>query len=115
MEVRIRPLSGCLRVFLGVMTLGVAPLLARLNERHWPQSIDEQGLLTRGGTRISWNEFTKITKVITTINGGGKTEHFELKYPKGKVVVAPYRLEDGQRVLDYIVRHLPEQTIQASM
>jgi hypothetical protein len=112
MDVKIMPVSGCLKVFLGVMTLGVAPLMGWLNERKWPKSVDEQGLVTRGGTRVPWSEFTKITKVITKV-GGGKTEHFELSYPQGKIVVAPYRLVDGQQILDYIWQRLPAASKQA--
>jgi hypothetical protein len=111
MDVRIKPLSGCMQIFLGVMTLGVAPLMTWLNERNWPKSLDEQGLVTRGGFQINWNEFTKITKVITNIGRtGAKTEHYELRHPKGKVIVAVYRLENGSQVFDYIWGHLPEQT-----
>jgi len=114
MEIKIKPLSGCLRVFLGVMTLGVAPLLARLNERNWPQAVDDQGLLTRGGMHIAWQEFSRITKVTTTINNSGPgVVHYELKHPKGKVIVAPYRLENGDAVLDFIWERLPEQAKHA--
>lgn len=112
MEVKIVAVSGCLRVFLGVMTLGVAPLMAWINERNWPNLIDQQGLVTRGGTRIGWNEFTKITKVFTKV-GGTETEHFELASPKGKVVVATYRLVNGEQVLNYIWQRLPERAKQA--
>ena len=110
MEIKIKPLSGCVQILLGILTLGMAPLMAWLNERHWPKLADEQGRVTRGGTRIAWNEFTKITKVITNINrGAATTEHYELRYAKGKVVVAVYRLENGPQVFEYIWQHLPEQ------
>ncbi len=113
MEIKIKPLSGCMRIFLGVMTLGVAPLLARLNERNWPQAVDDQGLITRGGARIGWQDFTKVTKVITRLNNSGSGfVHYELKHPTGKVVIAPYRLEDGDRVWDYIWQRVPEQAKQ---
>jgi hypothetical protein len=108
MEVKIIPVSGCIQIFLGVVTFGVAPLAGWLNERKWPKSVDEQGLTTLGGTRIAWDEFTKITKVITRIGQtSNTTEHYELSGSKGKVVVAPYRLENGAQVFDYIWRHLP--------
>lgn len=111
MEVKIIPVSGCLKVFLGVVTLGVAPLMGWLTERKWPKSVDEQGLVTRGGTRVAWNEFTKVTKVITKV-GGGQTEHYEMAYPQGKVVVAAYRLVDGQQILNYILQRLPASAKQ---
>ncbi len=114
MDVRIIPISGCLQVFLGVVTLGVAPLLGWLNERNWPKKVDEQGLTTRAGTQIRWSEFTRATKVITRIGQtSATTEHFELRWPKGRVVVAPYRLEDGAKVMEYVWQHLPESAVAA--
>lgn len=108
MDVKILPVPGCLQIFLGVFTLGVAPLASWLNERKWPQSVDEQGLTTRSGTKVAWHEFTKITRVITRIGRSGQTtEHYELSGSQGKVVVAPYRLENGAQVFDYVWRHLP--------
>lgn len=112
MEVKIVPVSGCLKVFLGVMTLGVAPLMTWINERNWPGLVDEQGLVTRGGTRIAWNEFTRVTKVFTKV-GSTRTEHLELSFPKGRVVVAAYRLVNGEQVLSYIWQRLPERAKQA--
>jgi hypothetical protein len=110
MEIKIKPVSGCLQIVLGVFTFGVAPLAAWLNERKWPKSVDEQGLTTRGGTRIAWDEFTNIKKVITRIGRTSTTtEHYELSGSKGKIVVAPYRLENGTQVFEYIWRRLPER------
>src|SRR5215208_5565649 len=110
MDVKIIPVSGCIQIFLGVFTLGVAPLAGWLSQRTWPKSVDEQGLTTRVGTRIAWDEFTKMTKVITRIGRtSNKTEHYELSGSQGKVVVAPYRLENGTQVFDYIWRRLPER------
>jgi hypothetical protein len=113
MEVKVIPLGGCMQVFLGVMTLGVAPLAIYLQMRSWPSLVDEQGLVTRGGKRIAWQEFTKITRVRTQVSSGGSgVEHFELKYAKGKVDVVVYRLVDGQQVLDYVSAHLPPSAFQ---
>ncbi|HET9906157.1 MAG TPA: hypothetical protein VFQ23_05940 [Anaerolineales bacterium] len=113
MDVKIKPLSGCLQIVLGVLTLGIAPLAAWLNERAWPKSVDEQGLTTRAGTNIAWGDFTKIKKVITKIGQTSTTtEHYELSGPNGKVVVAPYRLENGNQVFDFIWRRLPERIKQ---
>lgn len=113
MEVKTIPVPGCLQIFLGVFTLGVAPLAGWLSERKWPKSVDEEGLVTRGGTRIAWNDFTKITRVITRIaRTSNTTEHYELRSPKGKVLVVLFRLENGTQVFDYIWRHLPEQIKQ---
>ena len=114
MDVRIIPLNGCMQVILGVFTLGVAPLAIWISERSWPKSVDEQGLTTRGGKQIAWSEFTKVTRILTQVTRGSSTpvERFELKSRKGKVIVVVYRLVDGEKVLDYIWRHLPEQAKQ---
>jgi hypothetical protein len=94
-------------VFLAVFTLGVAPLGQWINERSWPKQVDDQGLLTRGGTRIAWSEFTRAVKVITRVNSG-TIERYDLHSPQGKVVVAAYRLEDGDAVMNYIWQRLPD-------
>jgi hypothetical protein len=107
MEAKLIPVSGCMQVVLGVFTLGVAPLAMKLQERGWPKVVDEQGLETRGGLRIPWNEFTNIQKVITNVNGT-VTERFELHSPQGKVPVVVYRMENGPQVLQYIWERLPE-------
>ncbi len=51
-----------------------------------------------------------ITRIGRT---SATTTHYELQSPKGKVVVAPYRLEDGDKVFDYVWQHLPEQAKKA--
>jgi hypothetical protein len=110
MEVKIIPVSGCMMVFLGVMTLGIAPLAQWIMQKSWPKLVDEQGLVTRGGSRIAWGEFTKAVKVLTRVTRGSSaaTEHYELFSPKGKVVVAAYRLENGAAVTDYVWQRLPD-------
>ena len=114
MDVRIIPLNGCIQAILGFLTLGVAPLAIWISERNWPKSVDEQGLTTRGGKQIAWSEFTKVTRILTQVTRGSSStvERFELQSSKGKVVVVAYRLVDGEQVLDYIWRHLPEQAKQ---
>jgi hypothetical protein len=113
MEVKKIPLSGCMQIILAVFSLGIGPLMISMQERSWPQLVDEQGLVTRGGKRIAWNEFTKATKVITRIGSSdGTTVHYELRYPQGKVIVMVHRLQNGQQVADYILNRLPESAFQ---
>jgi hypothetical protein len=112
MEVKVIPMSGCMMLILGVFTLGVAPIGIKLNERNWPKLLDEQGLVTRGGKRIEWSEFTKFQKVITRVQGT-TTERFDLHSPKGIVAVVVYRLQEGDQVLEYIWQRLPESAKSA--
>lgn len=109
MEVQVAPMSGCTTILLGIFTLGIAPLSIKLTERKWPKRVNEQGLLTRGGKFIAWNEFTKIEKVITRIEGSSvTTERYDLHSPKGVVSIVPHRLVDGNKVLQYVWERLPE-------
>jgi hypothetical protein len=63
-EVQLRPgAPGCLTVPLGCLTLGLVPLLMRMNQRHFAWRMDEQGIETRGGKLIGWSEFTSIKRV----------------------------------------------------
>lgn len=111
MEVKIIRLNGCMNLMLAVLTLGVFPLAYLIQTRSWPKLVDESGLTTRGGTYILWREFTKITKVTMCVTRGSSStvEHYELRSPKGKVIVAVYRLVNGPQVFEYITSHLPQQ------
>lgn len=107
MDIQVKPLPGCNSVFLGVLSLGIAPLIIKIQERRWPASVDEQGLTTKSGKQIAWQDFTKAVKVIQNTQGT-MTERYDLHYADGVVPIVVYRLENGPRVLDYILEHLPE-------
>lgn len=110
MDVKVKKISGCVLVFLACATLGVSAIAQWILQRSWPRKVDDEGLETRGGKRIAWNEFTKSVRVFTHVSrtSSAGTVHFELFSPKGRVIVAPYRLEDGDAVLNYIWQRLPE-------
>lgn len=107
MEVRIRPMPGCLMVILGVCSLGVAPLAIKMKEKHWPRTVDDSGLTTRGGRFVAWPEFTRIVKVVTNVDGT-VTERYDLHAPTGTVGIVLSRMEDSQTVFNYIWERLPE-------
>ena len=108
MDVKTIPLNGCLMLILGIFTLGVAPLGIKLKERNWPKLMDEQGLVTRGGKRFAWDEFTRMEKVVTRVQNTW-VERYDLHSPKGKVAVVVYRLQNGPEVLAYIQQRLPDK------
>jgi hypothetical protein len=108
LDVKPIPLNGCLMLVLGICTLGIAPLGIKLKERSWPMLLDEEGLVTRGGNRIAWDEFTKIEKVVTRVQGTW-VERYDLHSPKGKVSVVVYRLQDGPEILEMIWQRLPDK------
>ncbi len=107
MEVQVRPMPGCLMVVLGICTLGVAPLAIKMKEKHWPKTMDEAGMTTRGGKRIEWGEFSEIVKIVTNVDGT-VTERYDLRSPKGTVGVYLARIENAQEAFDYIWERLPD-------
>lgn len=110
MQVKVIPMSGCMMFFLGVLTLGIAPLAIKLKERSWPKEVDEEGLVTRAGVRIPWGEFTQATRVISNVRGT-VTERYDLVWPGGKVSIVPSRLEESSKVLQYIWDRLPDRAV----
>ena len=112
MDVQYYKTSGCFNVILGVLTLGIVPLVIWRQQRQWPARVDENGLTTRGGKRIPWQEFTRVTRQITYLGSGAtatRVERLELSSPQGKVLVPTERLANREQVTTYILRHLPEQ------
>jgi len=108
MDVHVKPLSKSVMFMLGVFTLGVAPIAIKLAERKWPELVDEDGLVTRAGKRIRWDEFTKVVKIITR-SGPVITERYELRSSNGRVQFVAHRLENSEAVFQYIWEHLPEE------
>lgn len=81
-----------------------------LLQRKSPKSVNEQGLVTRDGTHIAWDEFTKIIVVMTKNKLSGETYmHHELISRKGKITVEKDTMVNGQQIVDYIFKHLPKQ------
>ncbi|RMH01735.1 MAG: hypothetical protein D6706_01450 [Chloroflexi bacterium] len=116
MEVKYVKSSGCFMVFLGIFSLGIAPLAIWWQQRSWPAYIDETGLTTRAGKFIPWNEFTRVVRVATQLGSGAtatRVERLELHSPSGKVLVPTERLLDSTQVVAYILDHLPEQAFAA--
>lgn len=109
MDVRTKPLSKSVMFLLGVFTLGAAPIAIKLTERKWPKLVDEDGLVTRAGKRIRWDEFTKIVKVVTR-SGPVITERYELRSSNGRVQFVAHRVENSEAVFQYIWDHLPPET-----
>jgi hypothetical protein len=114
-EVQLRPgVSGCVTVPLGCMTLGLFPLLRKMGERHFIRRMDDEGVETRGGTRIAWGEFRHLQRVVSRMgsgssSGGGLSDEYLLDSPRGRVSLPLWRTVNAQEALDYLVAHLPRE------
>jgi len=108
MDVRLRQQpSGCIYWPLTLMTLGLFALLKSMGERHFIRQMDETGVLTRGGRRIAWNEFTSIERWQGKMKRNVLSDEYLLKSPKGKVSLPTWRAENAQEAKDYLFQHLP--------
>jgi hypothetical protein len=92
---------------MGCLTLGLYPLLAMVGERHFIRRMDEEGVETRGGTRIAWQEFTRVEHVQGTMKGNTLSDEFLFQSPKGRVSLPMWRTVNAQEALDFALAHVP--------
>ena|SRR5262244_3156430 len=76
----------------------------RWGERYFIQQTDDRGVLTRGGTRISWNEFKALERWQTKMSAYGKplSDEYLLKSPK-----------DAKEAREYLIGHLPPNVLES--
>ena len=120
-EVQLRRgVRGCVWYPVGCLTLGLAPLLARLGERHFVRRMDEHGVETRGGKRIAWSQITNITLTRGVVGagpsvygGGGSTVSSEyiLTSPQGKASIHLWRTATQDEVRAFTLAHVPQQLL----
>ena len=108
MEVRLRRQPvGYVYWPSSLITFGLFALLISLGERHFAVRMETVGVLTRGGTRIAWNEITGLNRTKGILNGGVLSDEYPLKSSKGKVSLPMWRVENAREATDYLVAHLP--------
>jgi len=119
-EVQLRRgVPGCVWYPVGCLTIGLAPLLARLGERQFVRRMDEHGVETRGGKRIAWNEITNITLARGKVGGpsvyggGGSTLSYEyiLTSPQGKASVPLWRTVNQAEVRAFTLARVPQHLL----
>jgi len=107
-EVTLRPAPmGCLRLGLGIISLGLIPWMLRSRERHFIGRMDDAGFETRGGKRIAWTEVTGVRRVQGTMNGAVLSDELLLSTRKGTVSLPLWRAEQPAAVREYALRRLP--------
>ena len=110
MEVRLRrEPGGCVYWPLTLMTFGLFALLKSMGERHFILRMDTEGVLTRGGKRIAWNQFAGIVHSQGVMGGTVLSDEYILKSSKGKVSLPAWRAENAKEATDYLLQHLPPE------
>ncbi len=97
-DIRVSVGYWLIAVGLGVVTLGIVPLVMLLSRRAWPRVVDDEGLTLRDGTRIPWTACTHVAKVpgATQLVFGGTTVPFPtFSIRRGKHILGDIRQRLG--------------------
>jgi hypothetical protein len=102
-----------MRTGLGMMSLGLIPLLLRRQEGRFIRRMDDGGFDTRSGKRIAWNEVTSVRRVHGQMKGAVLSDERLLSTRQGTVSLPLWRAEEPAAVEDYATQRLPPSTLQS--
>jgi hypothetical protein len=108
-EVRLIENKGCVWVMGAVFSLGLLPLLAGRAARTTPERLTEEEMILRNGTRIPWGQFTGAKATEVFLNRRYIRTRYVFTYTGGTVALENDRVHDSERVIGYILAHLPPQ------
>jgi len=97
-EIRVSVGYWIIAITLGIVTLGIVPLVMILSRRNWPKIVDDDGLTLGDGTRIPWKACTHVAKVpgTTQLVFGGTTVPFPtFSIRRGKQILGEIRQRLG--------------------
>lgn len=107
-EVHLKPL-GCAGKAGGCLSFGLLNVVVRSHEKQFPLLLADDAMLLRNGTRIPWNSITRFKATDVLLNGAYQHTLYELWHPGGRVHFPTHRIEDAERVVDFVVQHVPAQ------
>lgn len=117
MEVQYNERKGCVWVAGAVLSLGLLPLLNRRADRQAPVRLTEDEMVLRNGRRIPWSTFNRVTATDVYLGSGLSKRYvrtvYALKYPEGTIRLATDSLRDADRVVDFVLSHVPPEARQA--
>jgi hypothetical protein len=87
------------------------PLLMMNVERHFIRYMEPWGVTTRGGKKIGWNEFTRVTRARGGVKELVLSDEYLLDSPKGKVSLPLWRAMNAQEARDFLVQYLPSSLL----
>jgi hypothetical protein len=112
MDVRLIEKKGCAWIAASVFSLGLAPLLANRHARQSPVRLTEEEMVLRNGTRIPWDQFSGVTATKVYLNKRYIRTRYVLKHTRGKVMVENDGMYDADRVIEFVLAHVPPQALQ---
>jgi hypothetical protein len=109
MDVILKPSTkvGCLAA---VFSLGLAPILMKRAQRHYPAKLDAAGIVLRDGMAVPWKSITRF-RATEFIYGKTKLyDIYEMTHAGGRIRFQSNHIEDATAVVDLILRSLPAGT-----
>jgi hypothetical protein len=103
-----------MRVGIGIISLGVAPLLEKMSEGPIIRSMDEAGILTRSGKMIAWADVTHVRREINRMEGSGRilTDQLVFSTKQGKALLPIWRAEQAEVLVDFALRRVPPGALE---
>ncbi|HYE95885.1 MAG TPA: hypothetical protein VD962_06715 [Rubricoccaceae bacterium] len=111
-EVRLIEKKGCAWVAGSVFSLGLLPLFAARQTQRSPERLTVDEMILRNGTCIPWGQFTRVTITEVYLNRRYIRTQYALKYPGGTVLLANDAMYDADRVIQFVLDHVPPEALQ---
>lgn len=112
-EVELIRNKGCMWAATAVLSLGLAPLVVGRYYRQAPRRLTEEEMTLQNGQRLPWSAFTRVTATDIYLGSGLSKRYMKTRYvlqhSKGKVDVQTDTLRDADRVIAFILDHVPPQ------
>jgi hypothetical protein len=110
MDVQLTPRPfGCLIIFLGLISFWIIPLIIRSQEAAYAKRLDDEGITTKGGKRISWSDLKQAKHTRYKMGAtGGIIEAYSFTTTKGRVSFLSNRIKNFDEVMHYIWSKVPQ-------
>jgi hypothetical protein len=102
-------------VALAIFTLGIGTLVLLIVSRGYVETLDDEGVTSRGGKRLVWSDLTAVRpRYVRRPGGRAYLNDVTLTFGAGSVSVFPAVLDNGPEVLEWLRRRtgqpIPVQT-----
>jgi hypothetical protein len=110
MDVQLTPRPfGCLIIFLGLTSFWIIPLVIRKQEAAYAKRLDDEGIITKGGKRISWSDLKQVKHTRYKMGAtGGIIEAYRFTSSKGPVGFLSNRIKNFDDVMRYVWSKVPQ-------
>ncbi len=110
MDVQLTPRPfGCFIIFLGLISFWIIPLVIRSQEAAYAKRLDDEGISTKGGKRILWNDLKQVKHTRYKMGAtGGIIQGYSFITLKGRVGFLSNRIRNFDEVMRYVWLKVPQ-------